>query len=197
LFHYSFNQTMKSNLWTAVRLTAAALVLLGGIYTLAVLGIAQLTPGRGQGERIAYRGKMFYGNIGQAFTDDKYFASRPSAVNYNAAGSGGSNKGPANPEYLLEVQARIDTFRVHNPGVRKLEIPVDLITASGSGLDPNISVQAARVQVERISRLRMIRADSLQALIARYTEKPLWHVFGPAKINTLKLNIALDQLDWQ
>ena len=89
---------------------------------------------------MGYNGKVVgYANIGQRFTDDKYFWSRPSAVAYNAAGSGGSNKGPCNPDYLKDVQAHIDSFLAHNPGVRAADIPAELVTYSGSGLDPDLS----------------------------------------------------------
>lgn len=132
--------------------------------------------------------------MGQSFTSDKYFYSRPSAVNYNAAGSGGSNKGPSNPDYLAELQARIDTFLLHNPEVKKEDIPSDLVTASGSGIDPNISVQAAKVQVKRIAKIRNLSENAIHQLIARQTEKPLLSLFGTEKINVLKLNRALDNL---
>lgn len=122
-----------------------------------------------------------------------YFHGRPSAVNYNAAGSGGSNKGPSNPDYLAQVQARINTFLAHNPGVKKSEIPVDLVTASGSGLDPDISVQASRIQVPRIARERNMDENKLFELIEKTKETPLPGIPGPEKINVLKLNIALNQ----
>ncbi len=141
-----------------------------------------------------HNGKTYYANIGQSFTEDKYFNSRPSAVNYNAAGSVGSNKGPSNPDYLAQVQARIDTFIVHNPSVKKSDIPSELVTASGSGLDPNISVEAAEVQVDRIAKERNISTEALQQLIINQTEKPLAGMFGPEKLNVLKLNLALDNL---
>jgi len=185
---------MKSNLLPAIKLTIVCLVFFMGIYTLAVYGIAQFAPNKGKGDIITHNGKTYYSNIGQLFTDDTYFNSRPSAVDYNAAGSGGSNKGPSNPDYLKEVQARIDTFMVHNPGVTKSEIPSDLVTASGSGLDPNISVQAAKVQVKRIAKIRNISETTLLQLIEQQTEKPLFGLFGTEKINVLKLNLALDDL---
>jgi potassium-transporting ATPase KdpC subunit len=185
---------MKSNIFPAVKLTLVCLVFFMGIYTFAVYGIAQFSPNNGKGEIISQNGNTYYENIGQSFTDDKYFNSRTSAVGYNAAGSGGSNKGPSNPDYLAEVQARIDTFLVHNPGIDKSEIPSDLVTASGSGLDPNISVKAAKVQVKRIAKIRNISETTINQLIEQQIEKPLLGLFGTEKINVLKLNLALDNL---
>lgn len=185
---------MKSNLIPAIRLTIVCLLVFSGIYTCAVLAVAQLAPNKGTGEKITQNGKTYYANIGQLFTEDRYFASRPSAVGYNAAGSGGSNKSPGNPEYLAEVQARINTFLAHNPGIDKAQIPADLITASGSGLDPHISVPAAQVQVARIARIRNISASDVDQLIRQQTEGPLLGIFGTEKINVLKLNLALDNL---
>lgn len=177
-------------------MTLLFIVFFCGIYTAIVYGIAQFTPNKGKGEFLNSQFSTFnyYSNIGQKFTDDKYFNSRPSAVDYNAAGSGGSNKGPSNPEYLAQVQARIDTFLVHNPNVKKSEIPSDLITASGSGLDPNISVQAATVQIKRIAKVRGVAETKLTELVKNNTEQPLFSLFGTAKINVLKLNLALDKL---
>lgn len=185
---------MKTNIFPAIRLTLICLLFFSGIYPLLVWGIAQLTPGRGKGDTITQNGKPYYANIGQQFTAPEYFHSRPSAVAYNAAGAGGSNKGPSNPDYLKTVQERIDSFLVQNPGIKKEEIPVDLITASGSGLDPHISVQAAQVQVKRIARLRGIAEANIRQLIVNNTTTPLWGVFGPEQINVLQLNIALDNL---
>lgn len=185
---------MKKDIFPAIRLTFVLIILLVVLYPIAIWGIALLSPNQGKGEIIEHNGKKYYSNIGQAFTDDKYFWSRPSAVDYNAGGSGGSNKGPSNKEYLAQVQACIDTFLVHNPEINKAEIPVDLVTASGSGLDPDFSVQAAKVQVKRIAKIRKINEAKLLELIDTQTEKPLLGLFGPEKINVLKLNIALDNL---
>lgn len=185
---------MKTNLIPALRLTLLALLLFAGIYTAIVLGFALLVPGHGKGDIIVSKGRQYYANIGQSFTEDRYFNGRPSAVSYNAAGSGGSNKGPSNKEYLALVQARIDTFLVHNPGIGKAQIPVELVTASGSGLDPHISPRAALVQVKRIAAVRHLPEQKLQELVVKNTEKPFLHLFGPEKINVLKLNLALDQI---
>lgn len=185
---------MKKYFFPSIKLTLLSLILLAGVYTLILLGIGKAAPGRGQGQMISQNNKTYYANIGQSFTADNYFWSRPSAVGYNAAGSGGSNKGPANTEYLQIVQARIDTFLAHNPGIDKSQIPVDIVTASGSGLDPNISIKAAMVQVKRIAATRNIPESRLQELIKTNTEGPFLGLFGPYKINVLKLNLALDKL---
>ena len=185
---------MKLNIIPAIRLTLVCLVFFSGFYTLAILGIAQLAPNQGKGVLVEHGGKAYHVNVAQKFTEDKYFWSRPSAVDYNAAGSGGSNKGPSNPDYLAQVQARIDTFMVHNPGISTAEIPSELVTASGSGLDPDISSQGALVQVKRIASVRKLSPEMIEQLVAQNTEGPLLGIFGPEKINVLKLNIALDEL---
>lgn len=185
---------MKRNILPAIKLTIVTVVFFAIVYPCTVWAIAQFSSGNGKGETIEYNGKKFYSNIGQSFSDDNYFQSRPSAVGYNAAGSAGSNKGPSNEEYLAEIQARIDTFLVHNPGIGKSEIPVELVTASGSGLDPDISVKAAKVQVKRIARIRNLSDIQLYQLIDEQTKDPFLGLFGPEKINVLKLNIALDKL---
>lgn len=186
---------MKSHILIAIRLTLIMLVLLVVVYPLVVAGIARFAPGEGKGETISVNGKVVgYANIGQAFTRDEYFQGRPSAVDYNAAGSAGSNKGPSNPDYLKTVQARIDTFLVHNPTVQKAQIPAELVTASGSGLDPDLSPEGASVQVARVANARHLPVAAVQSLLDKYTEGPLWGVFGPSTINVLKLNVALDAL---
>lgn len=185
---------MKNYLLIAIRLTLVCMVFFCGIYTLSVWGIAQLVSGQGKGLTITENSQKYHINVGQSFTSDKYFWSRPSAVDYNAAGSGGSNKGSTNPEYLAKVQARIDTFLIHNPEVKKSEIPSDLVTASGSGIDPHISVQAALVQAKRIALCRNLSTMEINKLIEKNTENPLLGLFGTKRINVLKLNIELDKM---
>lgn len=185
---------MKTNIFPAIRLTLLSLIAFSGIYTSIVWGIALLSPNQGKGEKTRYNNQTYSANIGQSFTEDRYFQSRPSAVNYNAAGSGGSNLGPSNPEYLTTVQARVDTFLLHNPAIRKQEIPVELVTASGSGLDPHISVKAARIQVPRIALIRGMSKRTLYQLIEEQREQPLGGLFGPGEVNVLKINIALEHL---
>ncbi len=186
---------MKQHFLPALRLTLICIVVFIGLYSLLILGIAQAAPNKGKGETVSVNNKVVgYKLEGQNFIDDKYFDSRPSAVGYNAAGSGASNKGPSNPDYLKQVQDRIDTFLVHNPSVKKEEIPCELVTASGSGLDPDLSPQGAYVQVARISKTRNIPAEKINALVAHQVQKPLLGLFGTEKVNVLQLNIGLDNL---
>ena len=186
---------MKKHILPSLKLTAILILICSVIYPLAIAIISHLAPGHGDGQTISYNNQIVgYKNIGQNFTDDSFFQGRPSAVNYNAAGSGGSNKGGSNADYLLLVQSRIDTFLVHNPTISKEQIPADLITASGSGLDPDISVQAAKVQVPRIAKSLKINPEELYKLIQQNTVHPLFGLFGPEKVNVLELNIVLHSI---
>lgn len=187
---------MKSHILPAIKLTLLCLLLLAVFYPLAMFGIGKtMAPNGGEGELLEAQGRtMGYALIGQKFTDDRYFWSRPSAVNYNAAGSAGSNKGPSNPDYLAMVQARLDTFLVHNPSIHADQVPSELITASGSGLDPDLSPQGALVQISRIAKVRNLHIKDLELLVAQQTEAPLFGMFGVARVNVLALNLALDHL---
>lgn len=172
---------MKTNVLAAIKMTVVLLVLLAVAYPALVWAIAKMSPSGGMGDTLEHKGKKYYKNIGQSFTEDGYFWSRPSAVDYNAAGSAGSNKGPSNEEYLAEVKTRIDTFLIHNPDVPEAHIPVEMVTASGSGLDPDISPQGAAAQVSRVAKARGLDVEHVQALVKKHTQKPLWGLFGPEK----------------
>jgi K+-transporting ATPase ATPase C chain len=186
---------MKQHIFPAIRLTVVCMIFFMGIYSFVIWLPAQLAPGKGKGETVSVNDKIVgWKLVGQKFTDDKYFWGRPSAVDYNAAASGGSNKGPTNPEYLKSVQERIDSFLAHNPGIQKNEVPSDLVTASGSGLDPNISVQGAIVQVKRIAAIRSIDEEKVRKLVNQHANKPLFGIFGPERVDVLQLNIGLDKL---
>lgn len=186
---------MKKYVLPSVKITLILVIICSVLYPLLVAAVGKMVNGAGKGETITVNGKVVgYALIGQKFTADNYFWGRPSAVDYNAAGSGGSNKGTTNPDYLKTVQERIDTFLVHNPGVTKAEIPADMVTASGSGLDPDISPAGAMIQVKRIAAVRKIADAKLYALVGQHTERPLLGLFGPSKVNVLKLNVALDAL---
>lgn len=186
---------MKKYVWPSLKLTLVFIIICSVLYPLFIAAVAKLAPGGGKGETVEVNGKVVgYANIGQKFTEVKYFWSRPSAVDYNAAGSAGSNKGPTNPDYLKQVQGRIDSFLVHNPGIKKEEIPAELVTASGSGLDPDLSPEGAKVQVKRIAAVRNMDETKILSLVDQQIQKPLLGFFGPPKVNVLKLNIELDKL---
>jgi K+-transporting ATPase ATPase C chain len=187
------NNIMKQHIIPALRLTLVCLLFFCGIYTLLIWGIAQASPGKGEGETVSANGKVVgYKLEGQNFSNDQYFWSRPSAVGYNAAGSGGSNKGPTNPDYLKDVTSRIDSFLVHNKTVSRIDIPSELVTASGSGLDPDISRQAAYVQVARVAKARGISEEAVKSIVEKHIDRPLLGLMGTEKINVLSLNIDLD-----
>jgi potassium-transporting ATPase KdpC subunit len=187
---------MKKNLMISIKLTIVMIVVCAIIYPLLIAAAGTLSSGSGRGVVVKVNDRIVgYELIGQKFTEDKYFWGRPSAVDYNAAGSAGSNKGPSNPEYLQIVKNRIDTFLVHNPGVTKQDIPAEMVTASASGLDPDISPAAAYVQVKRIARIRNLNEEQIKALVTEHIRRPLAGIAGPSTINVLKLNIALDALN--
>ena len=183
---------MKKYFLPSIKMSLVMLLLCCVIYFGIVALIGKAAPGSGGGEKVLVNGKVVgYSRIGQKFTDDKYFWGRPSAVDYNAAGSGGSNKGTSNPVYLKVVQERIDSFLVHNPGISKDQIPAEMVTASGSGLDPHISPASAHIQVPRVAKTRGLDEAKLRALVDDQIET---HPVGPDIINVLKLNVALDAL---
>lgn len=181
------------NIISILKFTVLIVILFAVIYPLTILGIAQFAPNQGKGETLSVNGKVVgYQKIGQKFDKPNYFWGRPSAVDYNAAGSGGSNKGASNAEYLTLVQKRIDTFLVVHPYLKKSEIPADMVTASGSGLDPNISPQGALIQVKRVAVVRKLSEEKVKQLVEKMSNKP--KVMGTETVNVLELNIALDQL---
>jgi K+-transporting ATPase ATPase C chain len=179
-----------------VKLHFLTLILFGLFFPLLIWTVGLLFPYQSNGLPIYKDGKLAgFENIGQKFYSDKYFWGRPSAVDYNASSTGGSNKGPTNPEYLNQVEKRIEDFLKKNPNVKRNEIPSDLVTASGSGIDPDVSPQAALIQVSRIAKERKIDSVIVEHLVERHIEKPFLNLFGPEKVNVLKLNIALDIQD--
>lgn len=174
-------------------------ILTGLVYPLGVTGLAQfLFPHQANGSLIRQDGKARGSElIGQAFDAPRYFWSRPSATSpypYNAAASSGSNLGPTNEALLKAVQARVDTLKSADPG-NQARIPVDLVTASGSGLDPHISPAAAHYQASRVARARGMAEAAVRDLIARHTERRQFAIFGEPRVNVLQLNLALDMVD--
>jgi potassium-transporting ATPase KdpC subunit len=158
-------------------------------------GVAQLLPQRAAGSPVVVGGRVVgFERIGQKFTQARYFWGRPSAVDYNAAATGTSNAGPNNPDFHTTVRARLDTFLLKNPVITRAEVPVELVTASASGIDPDLSPAAAYVQVARVARARHLPAERVQQLVAQHIEQPWLGFMGPAHVSVLRLNLALDAL---
>jgi potassium-transporting ATPase KdpC subunit len=184
---------MKKNLVTAVLMTIATTILLGIIYPLVVTGIAKVVfPDKASGQLIQADGKTIGSRIiGQAFTGPGYFHSRPSAAGngYDAANSGGTNLGPTNQKLIDRVRQDTASLQADNPG---RQIPVDLVTTSGSGLDPHISPAAAEFQVPRIARERGMREDQVRQFVTRHTAGRQLGFLGEPRVNVLELNLDLD-----
>jgi potassium-transporting ATPase KdpC subunit len=177
-------------------LFAVLTVIVGLAYPAVVTAISQAVfPGQANGSIIVKDGKpVGSALIGQAFSDPKHFWGRPSATSpmaYNAANSGGSNLGPLNPVLADAVKARIAALRSADPG-NTAPVPVDLVTASGSGLDPHISVAAAHYQVARVAKARGLSQDQVAGLVERSIERPTLPLLGEPVVNVLRLNLALD-----
>lgn len=182
----------------AVVLLLLLTAITGLAYPFAVTGIAQLVfPHRANGSLVQRDGKpVGSALIGQSFTDPKYFWGRPSATtpqSYNGTASGGSNLGPTNPALRDAVKQRIAALRAADPG-NQAPVPVELVTASGSGLDPDISPAAALYQSNRVARARGLPPDDVRALIYRYTQGRQFGVLGELRVNVLELNLALNRL---
>jgi K+-transporting ATPase ATPase C chain len=170
----------------------------GVIYPLVITGISQAVfPDRANGSLIVKDGKAVGSElIGQPFSDPKYFWGRPSATGpmpYNAQASSGSNQGPTNPALMDAVKGRIQALRDADPG-NIAPIPVDLVTASASGLDPHVSPAAAEYQVKRVAKARGLRVEAVEDLVAGHTEGRQFGFLGEPRVNVLKLNLALDTL---
>lgn len=182
----------------AMALFAVLTVLTGFLYPLIVTGVAQgLFTSQAEGSLIRRNDQVIGSTlIGQAFSGPGYFWGRPSATGpmpYNAAASSGSNQGPLNPALLEAVQARVKALRDADPG-NSAPVPVDLVTASASGLDPHISIAAAKYQIPRVVRVRGLSAEQIQQLIDAHTERSVPGFLGPPRVNVLELNLALDAL---
>jgi len=183
---------MRKNLITAVLMTIVTTVLLGVIYPLTVTGLARLWPDKSAGQLITKNGVVVGSRlIGQPFAGAAYFHPRPSAAGngYDATNSGGSNYGPTNQKLIDRVNGDVANLQAENPGK---PIPVDLVTASGSGLDPHISPAGADFQVPRIAKARGISQSDLEKLVAEHTEGRQFGFLGEPRVNVLTLNMALD-----
>lgn len=184
---------MKKNLLISVWMTLVTTAIFGILYPLAVTGLAQfLFPTRANGQLIERDGKLVGSRIiGQPFTSPWYFHSRPSAAGtgYDPLSSGGSNLGPTNRQLLERIQADTAKLAAENPGV---PVPVDLVTSSGSGLDPDISPAAADFQVPRVARARRISEAEVRRLVAAHTRGRDFGILGEPRVNVLELNLDLD-----
>jgi K+-transporting ATPase ATPase C chain len=187
---------VKRNLLIAIWMTLATTVLLGIVYPLAVTGLAQvLYPRRANGSTIEYRGKLVGSRlIGQPFTSPGYFHSRPSAAGpagYDPTQSQGSNLAPTNKTLLDRVSASVPTLQAENPNA---PIPIDLVTTSASGLDPDISPASAEFQIPRVAKERKMTEDDLRALVERHTQQRQFGFLGEPRVNVLGLNLDLDEI---
>ena len=187
---------MKKNLWISISMTLVTTVLLGVIYPLVVTGLAQFLfggrAGKANGQLIERDGKLVGSRIiGQPFSSPWYFHSRPSAAGagYDPLSSGGSNLAPTNRQLIARVQADVAKLAAENPGT---PVPVDLVTTSGSGLDPDISPAAAEFQVPRVARARGVSEQEVRRLVAAHTRGRDFGVLGEPRVNVLELNLDLD-----
>jgi len=187
---------MRAQLRPALVILVALTLVTGVAYPLLVTGVAQAVfPYQAQGSLISKDGKLVGSAlIGQPFDDPKYFWGRPSATSpfpYNAASSTGSNLSLTNPDLVKAVQARVEALRAADPG-NTAPVPVDLVTASGSGLDPHISPAAALYQVSRVAKARKLDPESVRQMVAQHTEGRFLGFLGEPRVNVLALNLALD-----
>ena len=197
--------------WNALRISFVMLIICGLLYPLVMTGLSQIIfPKQSQGSYLYYRGKAVGSELlGQNFTDLRFFHGRVSAVNYNTyarrdtvpdkdgktayrgVSSGSANLAPSNPALVERVKKDLEKFLKTPPGVKKDDIPTDLLTSSGSGLDPHISPAAARIQIPAIVKATGIREGDLESLVTKYTEGRQWGIFGEPRFNFLKANLEI------
>jgi potassium-transporting ATPase KdpC subunit len=184
---------MKRNLLTAFLMTIATTILLGIIYPLVVTGIAQvLFPKKANGELIEVNGKLVGSRLlAQSFTSAGYFHPRPSAVNYDPTNSNGSQLGPTNHQLIDRVKTDVATLQAENPGT---PVPIDLVTTSASGLDPDITPAAAEFQIPRVAKARGMSDNAVRDLVRQHTEGRQFGFLGEPRVNVLELNLALDRI---
>ncbi|WP_435924124.1 potassium-transporting ATPase subunit KdpC [Paenibacillus sp. DYY-L-2] len=186
-----------SYLFSMIRLSLLFILICGIVYPLVCTGIAQLLmPGQANGSLIKSSNGEIIGSelIGQNFTDPKYFQGRVSSIEYKAEASGSNNYGPSNPDLLKRTEESVEAWKANNPDVPVSQLPIALITNSGSGLDPHITPESANVQIPRISKLTGLSSSELEKLVQEHTEGRDLGIFGDPRVNVLKLNIALREL---
>ncbi|MCL6453875.1 MAG: potassium-transporting ATPase subunit KdpC [Alicyclobacillus sp.] len=183
------------NFWRSIRFTMIFAILLGLIYPLVITGIGELLfPYQAQGSMVKVRGQVVGSMlIAQPVTNPGLFHPRPSAVNYAANGSGGSNLGPTNPALVKEVRNNLQTVLQQNPGVSPSQVPPDMVESSGSGLDPDISVQDALLQIPRIARATGLSQAYLQGLVRQYEQHPTLGIWGTPMVNVMQLNLVIER----
>jgi len=187
---------MLKEIKQGILFTVVTMVLLGGMYHVALWGIGSAVFGaQVEGSLIRRADGTVVGSslIGQKFTRPEYFQPRPSAVDYNAASTGGSNYGPSNPDHLKAVQERIDAV-VKQEGITASQVPSEMVTASGGGMDPHIPPNGAEMQAARVASARKVDANRVRDLIAAHTDSPTLGFLGRARVNVLELNLALDEM---
>ncbi len=181
------------NVWRSLRFLVVSVVLLGVIYPVVITGIGQLVfPFQANGSMVSLNGRIVGSElIAQAVTSPGLFHPRPSAVNYAANGSGGSNLGSTNPALVKEVQANIANVEKHNPGTLVSSIPTSMVESSGSGLDPDISIRDAMIQIPRIAAATGLSQSALKNLVAHYEQGPFLGIWGHSMVNVMQLNLAI------
>ena len=187
---------MIGELRKALLFTLSTIVIFGGVYNLLLIGVGRtIFPEQAEGSLIRRANGTVVGSrlIAQKFAKPEYFHSRPSGVDYNATSAGGTNYGPSNPDHLKAVRERLDAV-IAEDGVAASDVPSELVTASGGGLDPHIPPRAAELQAARVARARNVDVERVRALIAQHTEPPTFGFLGRARVNVLELNLDLDEV---
>ena len=187
---------MPTEIRRAILFTLITIVLLGGGYNALLWGVGRVAfPAQAEGSLIRRADGTIVGSrlIAQKFTRPEYFQPRPSGVDYSAASTGGTNNGPTNPDQVKAVKDRLDAI-TKQEGVAASQVPSEMATASGSGLDPHIPPAAAEIQAARVASARGVPVDRVRELIRAHTERPTWGFLGRARVNVLELNLALDKI---
>jgi len=187
-------------IWVACKMTLVLTLLVGIVYPVVMVGLGHLLFPRQADGSLIVRGGQVVGSalIGQNFSSPRYFHPRPSAAGdkgYDAANSSGSNLGPTNKTLIETVRSRTSTLREHEPGINHGEIPVDMVTASGSGLDPEVTPAAAEIQIPRVAKARGLSEEAVRSIILTHTRGRTLGLLGEPGLNVLELNLALDNLD--
>jgi len=185
---------IKNNILVSVKLIIVGIVVFSVIYTIMLIGIGQIWSNKSQGSLIRYDNKVVGSKlIGQEFNESIYFKTRPSSINYSADKSGSANLAPNNP--LLTRRVKEDLIEFNNKyGIKDKNIPANIVTESGSGLDPHISPEAAYLQVETVAKASGVDKDTIEKLIKEHTKNKLFGIYGQRRVNVVKLNLSLEEV---